>query len=270
MFTCSLLRTGEQLFCPGLRVSCRLRRANQHRSRLSSCNILLSATHGCRLSPVLLPAPVTRHNLVVLLQVTKFGLASICGYQTVWGVTPALHSPLMSVTNAISGVTAVGGMLVMGGGLLPSTPSQVRCRALCCTGASTCRQQLLISSSGLRPTRLLKQGSGAAGMPQADSILPRWRIDDIVADAADWCGSKQGCTYTCLPPSLAGLALSGSAVSFSQAGQAAFCSLSGAVHCTADCQTCSQQTYGNFSDILQKAEQPAKQCLASEHYQGQQ
>lgn len=41
--------------------------------------------------------------------VTKFGLASICGYQTVWGVTPALHSPLMSVTNAISGLTAVGG-----------------------------------------------------------------------------------------------------------------------------------------------------------------
>jgi NAD(P) transhydrogenase len=35
--------------------------------------------------------------------VTKFGLASICGYQTVWGVSPALHSPLMSVTNAISG-----------------------------------------------------------------------------------------------------------------------------------------------------------------------
>jgi 4TM region of pyridine nucleotide transhydrogenase, mitoch len=34
---------------------------------------------------------------------TKFGLASVVGYQTVWGVTPALHSPLMSVTNAISG-----------------------------------------------------------------------------------------------------------------------------------------------------------------------
>jgi NAD/NADP transhydrogenase alpha subunit len=50
---------------------------------------------------------------------TKFGLASICGYQTVWGVTPALHSPLMSVTNAISGLTAVGGMLLMGGGLVP-------------------------------------------------------------------------------------------------------------------------------------------------------
>ncbi|EFN59205.1 hypothetical protein CHLNCDRAFT_138139 [Chlorella variabilis] len=55
---------------------------------------------------------------------TKFGLASICGYQTVWGVTPALHSPLMSVTNAISGLTAVGGMVLAGGGLVPNTPAQ--------------------------------------------------------------------------------------------------------------------------------------------------
>jgi len=57
---------------------------------------------------------------------TKFGLASICGYQTVWGVTPALHSPLMSVTNAISGLTAVGGMVLAGGGVIPHTPAQVR------------------------------------------------------------------------------------------------------------------------------------------------
>jgi len=57
--------------------------------------------------------------------VTKFGLASVCGYQTVWGVTPALHSPLMSVTNAISGLTAVGGLLLMGGGYLPSNTAQV-------------------------------------------------------------------------------------------------------------------------------------------------
>ena len=52
---------------------------------------------------------------------TTFGLAGIVGYHTVWGVTPALHSPLMSVTNAISGITAVGGLLVMGGGYLPDT-----------------------------------------------------------------------------------------------------------------------------------------------------
>lgn len=52
--------------------------------------------------------------------VTTFGLSCIVGYHTVWGVTPALHSPLMSVTNAISGTTAVGGLLLMGGGLFPS------------------------------------------------------------------------------------------------------------------------------------------------------
>jgi NAD/NADP transhydrogenase alpha subunit len=34
---------------------------------------------------------------------TTFGLSVIVGYHTVWNVVPALHSPLMSVTNAISG-----------------------------------------------------------------------------------------------------------------------------------------------------------------------
>ncbi|PWA26732.1 hypothetical protein CCH79_00000814 [Gambusia affinis] len=56
--------------------------------------------------------------------VTTFGLAGIVGYHTVWGVTPALHSPLMSVTNAISGLTAVGGLSLMGGSYLPSTTAE--------------------------------------------------------------------------------------------------------------------------------------------------
>merc|ERR1712061_229567 len=51
---------------------------------------------------------------------TPFSLGCIVGYHTVWSVAPALHSPLMSVTNAISGITAVGGMLLMGGGLYPT------------------------------------------------------------------------------------------------------------------------------------------------------
>lgn len=51
---------------------------------------------------------------------TTLGLSGIVGYHTVWGVTPALHSPLMSVTNAISGITAVGGLLMMGGGVVPT------------------------------------------------------------------------------------------------------------------------------------------------------
>merc|ERR1711892_1456160 len=48
-------------------------------------------------------------------------LGCIVGYHTVWSVVPALHSPLMSVTNAISGITAVGGLLLMGGGYYPTT-----------------------------------------------------------------------------------------------------------------------------------------------------
>lgn len=53
---------------------------------------------------------------------STFALAGLVGYHTVWGVTPALHSPLMSVTNAISGITAVGGLLLMGGGYYPTNP----------------------------------------------------------------------------------------------------------------------------------------------------
>ena len=52
--------------------------------------------------------------------ITTFSLAGVIGYKVVWGVTPALHSPLMSVTNAISGITAAGGLVLMGGGLLPN------------------------------------------------------------------------------------------------------------------------------------------------------
>ncbi|WEW55749.1 oxidoreductase [Emydomyces testavorans] len=52
------------------------------------------------------------------------GLAGLIGYRVVWGVTPALHSPLMSVTNAISGMVGVGGLFVMGGGYLPGTIPQ--------------------------------------------------------------------------------------------------------------------------------------------------
>ncbi|KAJ1619409.1 NAD(P) transhydrogenase beta subunit-domain-containing protein [Pavlovales sp. CCMP2436] len=52
-------------------------------------------------------------------------LSTTIGYQVVWGVIPALHSPLMAATNAISGVTAIGGMYLMGGGFFPQTGSQV-------------------------------------------------------------------------------------------------------------------------------------------------
>jgi NAD(P) transhydrogenase subunit alpha len=52
-----------------------------------------------------------------LTHFTVFVLACFVGYQVVWNVTPALHTPLMSVTNAISGIIVIGGMLQIGGDL---------------------------------------------------------------------------------------------------------------------------------------------------------
>jgi NAD(P) transhydrogenase subunit alpha len=45
---------------------------------------------------------------------TVFVLAIFIGYQVVWNVTPALHTPLMSVTNAISGIIVIGALLQLG------------------------------------------------------------------------------------------------------------------------------------------------------------
>jgi len=53
-----------------------------------------------------------------------FALSVWVGSQAVQGVSHALHSPLMSITNAISGMTAVGGMLQLGGGIVPHTMAQ--------------------------------------------------------------------------------------------------------------------------------------------------
>eukprot|EP00439_Symbiodinium_sp_Y106_P072569 s3371_g13.t1 len=60
----------------------------------------------------------------VTTMLTTLSLALIGGAQVVYGVVPALHSPLMSVTNAISGLTVVGGILMMGGGYMPETLPQ--------------------------------------------------------------------------------------------------------------------------------------------------
>lgn len=48
------------------------------------------------------------------ITLTIFILAIFVGYYVVWSVTPALHSPLMAVTNAISSVIIVGALLAAG------------------------------------------------------------------------------------------------------------------------------------------------------------
>ena len=55
-----------------------------------------------------------------LLLLTIFLLACFVGYYVVWNVTPALHSPLMGVTNAISSVIVVGAILATGLGESPA------------------------------------------------------------------------------------------------------------------------------------------------------
>lgn len=49
-----------------------------------------------------------------IFQISIFVLACFVGYYVVWSVTPALHTPLMSVTNAISSVIVVGALLAVG------------------------------------------------------------------------------------------------------------------------------------------------------------
>lgn len=58
--------------------------------------------------------PVAEAAEPFLFLLTIFLLACFVGYYVVWNVTPALHSPLMGVTNAISSVIVVGGLLAVG------------------------------------------------------------------------------------------------------------------------------------------------------------
>jgi len=53
-----------------------------------------------------------------VLNLTVFVLAVFVGYHVVWNVTPALHTPLMSVTNAISSVILIGAILAAGSGTI--------------------------------------------------------------------------------------------------------------------------------------------------------
>ncbi|MFZ5699506.1 MAG: proton-translocating transhydrogenase family protein [Pseudomonadota bacterium] len=51
------------------------------------------------------------HSIPFVSTFTVFVLAIFVGYYVVWSVTPALHTPLMAVTNALSGIIVVGAML---------------------------------------------------------------------------------------------------------------------------------------------------------------
>ena len=58
--------------------------------------------------------PVPDGHMPFVSLLTIFALACFVGYYVVWRVTPALHSPLMAVTNAVSSVIIVGALLAAG------------------------------------------------------------------------------------------------------------------------------------------------------------
>lgn len=49
-----------------------------------------------------------------MVAIYVFTLACFVGYHVIWGVTPALHTPLMAVTNAISAILVIGAIIVVG------------------------------------------------------------------------------------------------------------------------------------------------------------
>lgn len=70
------------------------------------------ATQAHQVAAAFVPAAQAAEPFVFLLAI--FLMACFVGYYVVWNVTPALHSPLMAVTNAISSVIIVGAMLATG------------------------------------------------------------------------------------------------------------------------------------------------------------
>jgi len=64
-----------------------------------------------------------------VFRLSIFVLAVFVGYYVVWSVTPALHTPLMSVTNAISSVIVVGALLAVGVALVADDVGPVWARA---------------------------------------------------------------------------------------------------------------------------------------------
>jgi NAD(P) transhydrogenase subunit alpha len=67
-----------------------------------------------------------------VFRLSIFVLAVFVGYYVVWSVTPALHTPLMSVTNAISSVIVVGALLAVGVALAANDQGPIWSRALGC------------------------------------------------------------------------------------------------------------------------------------------
>ena len=83
----------------------------------NQADLLAQRAHALAVSArgmTLYAAPVAQAVEPFVFLLAVFLMACFVGYYVVWNVTPALHSPLMGVTNAISSVIVVGAMLATG------------------------------------------------------------------------------------------------------------------------------------------------------------
>jgi NAD(P) transhydrogenase subunit alpha len=92
-------------------------------SVLGQLDLIAAATGNAPVAASDLPDPF-------VFRLSIFVLAVFVGYYVVWSVTPALHTPLMSVTNAISSVIVVGALLAVGVALVVNDDGPLWARAL--------------------------------------------------------------------------------------------------------------------------------------------
>jgi len=92
--------------------------AAKHANELAQSSQKLSEQAGNlanKLSSMAIETTTQTHGVDPLIfAITIFVLACFVGYYVVWKVTPALHTPLMAVTNAISGIIIVGAIIALG------------------------------------------------------------------------------------------------------------------------------------------------------------
>ena len=92
-------------------------------SLLGQLDLIAAATGNAPVAASDIPDPF-------VFRLSIFVLAVFVGYYVVWSVTPALHTPLMSVTNAISSVIVVGALLAVGVVLVANDAGPLWARAL--------------------------------------------------------------------------------------------------------------------------------------------
>ncbi|HXU02225.1 MAG TPA: Re/Si-specific NAD(P)(+) transhydrogenase subunit alpha [Polyangia bacterium] len=86
---------------------------NAHGAAAAPAKKSSSANIVAALAAMLLGAAAIFGPPEFIQHLTVFLLACVVGWHVIWNVTPALHTPLMSVTNAISGIIVIGGMLAL-------------------------------------------------------------------------------------------------------------------------------------------------------------